>query len=152
MYREMRRKTRGLAASEAEELLKQADYGFLATAGADGQPYVVPLNHAYIDGYIVFHCAAEGLKLDNIRQNPKVCYSVCPEHEVLPENHSTRYRSAIAFGTAEIVEDVALKKSLLVALNSRLAPGAGFPCADERIPGTGVVRIKVEHLTGKSND
>lgn len=151
MYREMRRGDRSLSPSETEDLLNETDFGYLATVGPDNQPYVVPVNHAYIDGYIVFHCATMGQKLDNIRHNPKVCYSVCTGHEVLPERHSTRYRSAVAFGTAEIVEDLALKKSLLVQLNSRLAPGLPFPCGDERIPATGLVRIKVEHVTGKSN-
>jgi nitroimidazol reductase NimA-like FMN-containing flavoprotein (pyridoxamine 5'-phosphate oxidase superfamily) len=152
MYKELRRQDRRMDRAEAEELLKQVDYGFLATAGPDGQPYVVPLNHAYVDGYIVFHCAGQGLKLDNIRQNPKVSYAVCSEHEVQPEQHTTRYRSAIAFGRAEIVEDFALKKGLLVALASRLAPGVQFMCDDEYVARTGVVRVKVEHLTGKKRE
>jgi nitroimidazol reductase NimA-like FMN-containing flavoprotein (pyridoxamine 5'-phosphate oxidase superfamily) len=150
--REMRRKDRQMTPAEAEALLREADFGFLATVDDTGQPYCVPLNHVYVGGYIVFHCALEGAKLDNIRANPKVSYAVCTEHEVMPDKISTRYKSAIAFGTAEIVESSDLKKELLVALLERLAPGQGFRCGGETIANTTVVRIKVEVLTGKKRE
>jgi len=150
--REMRRKDRAMTREEAEALLHEADFGFLATVDETGQPYCVPLNHVYKDGYIVFHCALEGAKLDNIRANPRVSYGVCTEHEVVPENISTRYKSAIAFGAAEIVESPELRKELLVALLERLAPGQGFRCGGATIENTCVVRIKVEVLTGKKRE
>jgi nitroimidazol reductase NimA-like FMN-containing flavoprotein (pyridoxamine 5'-phosphate oxidase superfamily) len=148
-YKSMRRKDREMARSEAEALMNEADFGFLATVDTEGRPYCVPLNHVFHDGYIVFHSALEGAKLDNIQANPKVSYAVCTEHEVLPDEISTRYKSAIAFGTAEIVEDPDLKKDLLVALLNRLAPGRDFSCGGATIEHTCVVRIKVEMLTGK---
>lgn len=145
----MRKKERALEPAGARGLMEEADFGFLGLAGSDGQPYVVPVNHVVVDGNIVFHCALEGHKLDLIRQNPRVCYSVCTEHEVLPDEISTRYRSAIAFGRAEIVEGQESKRSLLEALLARLAPDRGFKCGGETIDHTCVVRIRVEKLTGK---
>ena len=150
--REMRRKDREMTRADAEALLSEADFGFLASVDDTGQPYCVPLNHVYTGGYIVFHCALEGAKLDNIKANPRVSYAVCTEHEVLPDEVSTRYKSAIAFGTAEIVEDPDLKRELLMALLQRLAPGQGFRCGGERIANTCVVRIKVDALTGKQRE
>lgn len=137
--------------AQARDLLCQADFGFLGLADLDGQPYVVPLNHAYVDGCIVFHCAKEGHKLDVLEANPLVSYAVCTEHEVLPDEHTTRYKSAIASGRAEIVEDLGLKKTLLIALARRLAPDVPFPCGDDGIENTCVVRIKVDRVTGKEN-
>jgi len=152
MYREMRRKDREMTQDEAEDIMRQADYGFLGLAAPDGQPYVVPVNHVYLDGYIVFHCAQEGHKLDLIRANPLASYAVCTQHEVQPREHTTRYRSAIAFGRAEIVSDHGLKKSLLTSLSQRLAPGEPFPCTDKEVGATCVVRVKVERLTGKKRE
>ena len=40
------------------------------------EPYAVPINHAYRDGKLYFHCATTGKKLDMIRANPRVCYVV----------------------------------------------------------------------------
>jgi len=149
LYREMRKKERAMAEADARALLSEADFGFLGLAQEDGQPYVVPLNHVVVDGDIVFHCALEGHKLDVLKANPRVCYAVCTEHEVMPEKISTRYKSAIAFGTAEIVEGNDAKRPLLEALLARLAPGQGFRCGGETIGNTCVVRIKVERVTGK---
>lgn len=149
MYRDMRRKDRAMADADARVLLSEADFGFLGLTDTARQPYVVPLNHVVVDGDIVFHSAREGHKLDAIKANPRVCYTVCTEHEVLPEQISTRYKSAIAFGTAEIVEDPDTKKPLLEALLARLAPGQGFKCGGETIDNTCVVRIRVERVTGK---
>lgn len=137
--------------AEAEALLAEVDFGFLATVDDEGQPYCVPLNHVYEGGYIVFHCASEGAKLDNIKQNPKVCYAVCTQHEVQPEALTTKYKSAVAFGTAEIVDDPALKKELLTALLRRLAPGRDL-CGEDEVRATGVVRIKVDAVTGKKRE
>jgi nitroimidazol reductase NimA-like FMN-containing flavoprotein (pyridoxamine 5'-phosphate oxidase superfamily) len=151
-WREMRRKDREMTRAEAEALLHEADFGFLASVDDEGRPYCVPLNHVFTDGYIVFHSALKGAKLDNLRSNPRVSYAVCTEHEVLPQEISTRYKSAVLFGTAEIVEDPALKRELLVALLNRLAPGRNFACGGETIGNTCVVRIKIDRLTGKKRE
>ena len=50
---------------EMEAILREINFGFLGMS-VDGAPYVVPLNHAYVDGKILFHCALEGKKLDEI--------------------------------------------------------------------------------------
>lgn len=152
MQKEIRRKERAMDTGWARRLLEEADHGFLGLAAPDGQPYVVPVNHVVVDGHIVIHSANEGQKLDMVRANPLVCYTVCTQHEVLPEVTSTRYQSAMAFGKAEIVEDVNAKKPLLVALMKRLAPGLEFVCDDEKIARTCVLRIKIGRVTGKKRE
>ena len=151
MYKEMRRKDRAISAEEAHQLLRTTDFGFLGLAGKDGKPYVVPLNHVVVDDCLVFHCAKEGQKLDLIRENPSVCYAVCTEHEVIPEELTTKYKSAIVFGTAEIVEDPETKTSLLKALSTGIAPGIPFKCGPETVARTSVVRVKIEKVTGKKS-
>lgn len=152
LYKEMRRKDRQLDKIQAESILEKAQFGYLATSFPDGAPYVVPVNHIYLDGYIVFHCAREGQKLDNLLANPSVCYAVTTHNRLMPEKTTTEYQSAVAFGTAEIVTEPALKKALLTGLMTRLAPGVPFSCDDAGIERTAVVRIKVDRVTGKSND
>ena len=93
VYRQMRRKEYTMSYDEILEALKGQDHGFLGTVGEDGLPYVVPLNYIYHDGYIIFHCALEGHKLDNIRHNPQVCFTVCANQEMIPEKYNTRFTS-----------------------------------------------------------
>ncbi len=58
-----------------EQILREEEVGYLGVAD-EGQPYVVPLNYAYAAGKILFHCAFTGQKLDAIRRNPQVCFTV----------------------------------------------------------------------------
>ena len=65
-FREMRRADRALGEDEAREILARAEHGVLATMGADGWPYAVPVNHVLVGDTLYIHCATEGHKLDNI--------------------------------------------------------------------------------------
>ena len=69
MKKEMRRKEKAISADEIKDVLDNAEYGILSTISEDGTPYGTPLNFAYSDGAIYFHCACEGHKLENIRYN-----------------------------------------------------------------------------------
>ena len=60
---------------EIEAVLREAEVGRLGTCSG-GEPYVVPLQFAYHDGRVVFHCARRGKKLENIARNPRVCFEV----------------------------------------------------------------------------
>jgi uncharacterized protein len=98
MVIKMRRSDRELSLSEAREILKNGEYGILSTTSTDGQPYGVPLNYCYLRDSIYFHCALEGHKLENIRENNRVSFCVVGNTELLPETFSSKYESAIVFG------------------------------------------------------
>ena len=61
--------------TEMEQILQEETIGYLGLS-VEGKPYVVPLNYSYVKRKILFHCSLTGMKLDHIRQNPQVCFSV----------------------------------------------------------------------------
>ena len=99
MYPEMRRKKQALSPAACDAILQAGTSGVLALAGADGQPYAVPLSYVYHEGKIYFHCAKAGHKLDLLDQNPKVSFCVIGQDQVVPEQYTTYYRSVIVFRT-----------------------------------------------------
>ncbi len=105
MNRSMRRKDRQMSQETAIELLERGEYGVLSSVDEDGQPYGVPVNYVF-DGKdsIYFHCAQEGHKLDNLRSNPKVSFTIVGNHQIMDWIFSTAYESVILFGTAQEVE------------------------------------------------
>jgi len=105
----MRRRDRALSEAEALEILDRSDYGILATAGADGWPYATPVNHVRLGDSLYIHCAREGHKLENIAQEARVSYCAVSQAEVMPEKLSTRYASAVVFGTATLVQEAGEK-------------------------------------------
>lgn len=125
----MRRVDRQASRAEAIQFLTEAKEGVLAMVDIHGAPYAIPVNHALIDGYLVIHCARAGRKIDCLRVDERVCYTVYRANGISPKL-TTKYTSAVVVGRAELVEDVDIKAKLLRRLTEILAPGAKFACDD----------------------
>ena len=102
---QIRRKDREIDQKSIIEILEKGQYGVLSTVDAEGMPYGVPLTYIYEDYKIYFHCALEGHKLENIKQNPNVSFCVVGDTEVIPEQFSTKYESVIVFGKIREVSE-----------------------------------------------
>jgi uncharacterized protein len=110
---------------EIKRILCSATIGRLATNGADGYPYITPVNFVYYEGNLYFHSALTGEKLDNVARDARVCFEVDIPLAYLgsgsnPEGRICRlhqfYHSVIVRGKARIVTDESLKVRALNAL------------------------------------
>jgi uncharacterized protein len=153
-FREIRRGDRALTEEQAREILARAKHGVLATVGADGWPYAVPVNHVLAGDVLYIHCAQEGHKLENLAHEERVSFCAVASARVLPEALSTLYESAIVFGRAAVVTDPAEKQLGLELLAVRFC-GALTAEAQEAIATSGsrttVVRIRIERISGKAH-
>ncbi len=148
----MRRKDREMDAGFAMEVLERCEFATLAVTLPDGRPYCIPISPALMDGAVVFHCAQHGCKADAMRVNPDVCLSAACDVSSVPEDFTTEYASAVAFGTATEVVDDAGKVAALRAICERYAASnmKGFDEAIEHsLHRTAVWRIDIGELTGK---
>ena len=153
MVKEIRRKDRALDYAAAYALLKTCEYGVLSTADRDNQPYGIPVNYAVVEDSIVIHCATEGHKLENIGSNAKVSFCAVGRTQVLPDQFSTRYESVVVFGSAAVVNGEKQKRAALAALLAKYAPdhlAAGEQYVDKQIGRVSVIKVSIDHLTGKS--
>jgi len=151
MFRKMRRIDKAMDEAAALELLKKCEYGIISTVGSDDYPYGVPVNYAYKDGFIYFHCATTGHKLDNIKENNKVSFCAVGESKIISEKFSTKYESVIIFGKASIVDDDEKKEALLEIIK-KYSPDfieSGKKYIESDFDKTLVVKIEIEHMTGK---
>ena len=154
MFREMRRKKQVLSREAAEEILRRATAGVLSVSGDDGYPYGVPVSYVYADGKLYFHCAKSGHKIDAIKACDKVSFCVIDEDRIVPEEYTTYFRSAIAFGRARIIEDDGEKRAAARKLAEKYCPGPAFAEGIEKeIDGSFnalcMVEITIDHLSGK---
>ena len=78
MFRPMRRASRAIPEEAAKHLLQQSRRGVLAVNGDDGYPFAIPVNYYYDQEHdkIYFHGAKSGQKVDALKQNDKVCFTV----------------------------------------------------------------------------
>ena len=154
----MRKKSGEMDAAWALEVMDKAPYITVSMTDEEGMPYAVPLSLARTDEQtFYFHCALEGKKLDILRTNPNVCLTAVTKCKptVGPKDGSftLEFKSAIAFGRAELVTDDTEKREALRAICLRFLPHhmEAFDAAVERsMSRTAIVRITLtEPSVGK---
>lgn len=110
----MRRKDREV--TDIAEIVKILDTCKTASIAMieEGIPYVVPLSYGYefMDNQLIlyFHSAKEGRKIDVLKKNPQVCFTIFNEGEPLhaetPCNSGYFYSSVIGNGEVVFLEKV----------------------------------------------
>jgi nitroimidazol reductase NimA-like FMN-containing flavoprotein (pyridoxamine 5'-phosphate oxidase superfamily) len=147
----MRKKERQLSEQEAWSILKAGQYGILSTVSASGQPYGVPVSFAAEGSRIYFHGTAEGgLKTENLRFQPKACFTVVGSTQVLPAKFSTKYESAIAFGTVALAEDPEHGLMTLIEKYSPEYAEIGRKYVEGSLDRTNVYEMTVTEISGKA--
>lgn len=154
----MRKESRAMDSQWALELMHKAPYITVSFIDATGQAYGLPLSLASEDDVNwYFHGALEGKKIEAIKIHPDVCLSAVGRctPTVGPKDGSftLQYKSAIAFGKAEIVTDDKEKIHGLELICQRFLPNhmdAFNQSIARSLARTTVVRITLtESPTGK---
>ncbi len=147
---------------EIQRILDSTLIGRLATKGADGFPYITPVNFVYHQGSIYFHCAPKGEKLENLERDPKVCFTVDiplayldsgfdPERRI--RGLSQLYHCVIIRGEARVVPEGQLKVDALNALVAKHEKDPGHELVNDGMPcykACKVVEIKPASVSAKS--
>ena len=148
---------------EIARILSMTNIGRMATIGKDGYPYITPVNFVSLNGNIYFHCAPKGEKLDNLEENPRVCFEVDVPLSYLdraldpsrPTCHLHQYYHCVIIrGTGAVVEDTELKVAALNALVAKHEGNEDFEPVDASMPlckACHVVEIKPDSVTAKSD-
>ena len=144
-------------------IMDSTNIGRMATIGADGYPYITPVNFVYYQGRIYFHCAAKGEKMDNIARDARVCFEVdvplaylevAFNAEKSPCNTHQFYHSVVIRGQARVVPDGPLKAEALNALVAKHEGNRAFqPVTEDMADARAcrVVEITPESMTAKSD-
>jgi hypothetical protein len=106
-----------LSEQEIDAVLRAETLGRIGCHARD-MTYVVPVSYVY-DGYSAYVLSAEGLKLQLMRENPRVCF------EVEQIRHWTNWRTVIAWGRFEELEGQEAQEARAL-LNDRLTPIMAF--------------------------
>ena len=153
MFRPMRRIKQQLSDEEALEILVKAKRGVLSVIGDDGWPYGIWLNPHYRreDGRIYFHGAKEGHKIDALRRDARVSFTVIDEGVQDEGGWAYTFRSVVVFGRIEFVEDPAFALERCRELARRFNPSEEDIDKEIRMAGARVQMLCLipEHITGK---
>lgn len=158
----MRRKDRAVDFDKIQTIIAQ---GHVAHIGMFDEefPYVVPVNYGYEwqgeQLVLYIHGAAKGKKLSCLQANGHVCVEVDLGSTLMPageqaSEYSAAFQSVIGYGEAVILTEPALKAH---GLDLLMQHETGHGLADfkalkpQQIRATSVVRITLDHLTGKEH-
>ena len=155
-FRQMRRAKQALTEAETLEVLKTAKRGVLSMIGDGGWPYGVYVNPHYseADGRIYFHGSKLGHKVDSLRKDARVSFTVIDEgtHDARREpDWALTFRSVIVFGRIEFVEDRERALEICRRLTRQFTGDERY-IEDEIRKAGAVVQVMAlvpEHVTGK---
>ena len=141
---------------EIEELLmKQKVCHFAMCDGAF--PYVRPTTYGYADGHLYIHSSKQGRKIEVLKENNRVCFTVDTGHELVQGPLDTSCKSTIKFksvvgtGRAVFVEDPEEKRKAMNAIMAQMFGKADFKYSEEGVRDMAVIRVDIESMTGKKN-
>lgn len=143
------------AKQDLEAIIRRCQFCNIAMIDTEGKPYVIPMNYGYRDDVFYFHGAKKGKKADALRMNAEVCISISTDHELRYVNEevacswSMRYRSVIAYGKAEFVEEPEEKTRCLDIIMAQYTE-RGFSYSDPAVRDVMVFRVRVEKMEGRS--
>lgn len=123
----------------------------------DDMPYVVPLNFGWMyenkQLEIYFHSAAEGLKIDYLKKNPKVCVEFSRDLQLITGEractYSMAFESVIGFGQARICGEQEEKAEGLKAIMKTYAPEQEFSFTEKELAAVTVIKVVFDSFTGK---
>jgi len=146
-----------LAKYDRDTINEIIDAGIVSQIGYvfDGSPFVTPTCHWRVDDCVYWHGSAASRMLKTLGQGVPVCFTVTHLDGVVFSraafNHNILYRSVMAFGTAELLED-ADKKAALATFTDRLAPGLwayARPPTEQEWRAVKVFRLKLDEVSAK---
>jgi nitroimidazol reductase NimA-like FMN-containing flavoprotein (pyridoxamine 5'-phosphate oxidase superfamily) len=140
------------ALDQIEKVLRQTQIGVLGLAH-DNCPYVVPMNHLYLPGHLIFHGPLSGgRKMEIISKNPAACYTVTRALQQLEPDmlscHS-EYESVICTGKVYNVESLEERAELVGIWREGYAKKPGRT-AHEAAKATGFLKFVIEEMTLRS--
>ncbi len=148
----MRREDRKISKSEAIEILQKGEFGVLSMCTSNCEGYGIPLNFAFKNNEIYFHCALEGTKLEYLKQNNRASFCVVGRTNLLPAQFGTKYESAIAFGVVTEIEGDEKHEALMLLLQKYSANfiPEGTVYVNKAFDTVKVLKLSIIELTGKA--
>ena len=132
------------------DMLDRADVATVAFH-AEEYPYVLPLNFVFMNGALYVHSATEGRKLDCMKKDPRVGFSIHTVLKIDREKATTCYECLCGEGFARIVTDREEKQKALAALAAKFQSRCEIPVPEHMLEHTTVIRIDTLQLNGKRN-
>ena len=143
---------------DKESLYQVLDAGFLCHVSYlfEGSSVIIPTAYARKDDVIYIHGAKKNRMMNSILEQNQACVAVTHlDGMVLARSafhHSFNYRSAVVFGTPEIIEDKDEKTMVLKMITDNIIPNRWEEVrepSEKELTATLVIGIKIDEASVK---
>ena len=155
----MRRKDREITSMEEIKNIVASAFVCNIAMCRNNTPYLVPMNFGFDGQFFYLHSTPEGLKMDILKENHRVCIAITQDLKITPSANvcktSMEYNSVIVFGRVEFLSDKAEKIGALRCIIKHLYKDMTnneekrLRFNEEHLDGLAIIRVKPEKITGK---
>lgn len=139
--------------NEIDKIIRACKTCYLAMTEND-IPYVLPMNFALADDFVILHSAQGGRMWETLEKNPNVCINWTLGEELAWQNvrvgcsYRVKSKSVIVEGKAEIVEDLNEKTRLLRILMSQYSERE-FKFGKPAVVNVGIIKVPIQKISAK---
>ncbi|MFT5835583.1 MAG: nitroimidazol reductase NimA-like FMN-containing flavoprotein [Sulfurimonas sp.] len=145
------------------KMMSNVEYGTLALCN-ENIPYSVAVNFVHEGNSIYFHGSQSGRKMQTIKANPKVSFSIVENFSIIASYFSSTdklacpatqfFKSISIDGEVSIVEEKEEKRKALTLLMQKLQPEGQYRpfsdlAYDKMLKATAVLKIDIKDLRAK---
>ena len=153
MFRPIRRTKREIDTEAAKNLLKNEKRGVFSVNGDDGYPFSVPIDFYYdeAENKIFFHGARSGHKVDSLKKDDKICFTVYGNEFYKEGDWAPYVQSVVIFGRCRLVDDKDETYRRVRELALKYYPTEEEVDAEisKDIAAVQLYEITIEHMCGK---
>ncbi len=139
---------------KAKEVIDKCEACYIGMIDENNKPYVLPFNFGYENETIYLHSAPFGKKIDILKQNPEVCVAFSTDHQLFHRHepvacsYGMRYRSVLAFGKVEFVENYDDKVGVLNIIMRKYA-GKDFSYNAPAVNNVAIYKVNIDKIETK---
>lgn len=134
-----------------DEIIRKAQICHL-TLSDNNRPYVIPMHFGYANNTLYLHSGKEGMKIDILKRNPNVAFSMeCDVELIRGETacgFSANFRSVVGFGLASVIEDCEEKKRGLSILMHQYSEKS-FTFPDKKLEIVAIIKVVIDEITAR---
>ena len=140
--------------NEIDEIKNKCEVCYVSMIDSNNRPYVLPFNFGYNNGVVYLHSSKKGLKIDILKSNPSVCIAFSTDHQLrfqseqMACSYSMKYRSVLAFGKVEFIDDIDQKVEFLNVVMSHYTD-KDFTYSTPSLREVCTYKVNVEKFTAK---
>lgn len=137
------------------DVIQNCDVCYVSMVDQENKPYVIPMNFGIMENTVLLHSSKQGKKIQILKDKPDVCIVFSTDHQLSWQNEnvacswSMKYRSVLAYGKVEFVDDLTEKEAILHQFMKNYSP-KDFKYSKPSLVEVQVIKVPIDKFEGRA--